>query len=235
MGLDRATPMKSSPATCGTDSPRANACSTCRSRSDSTGPWSFARMRISPASPAASSAGTTVRPRATSSTASTISARLASLRGSPPRLPAAPGTRRSCRCARRAAAPGCAARRGRGAHHAEPVDVGHLVVHERDVRVLAVDGLEGLPPVARLGHDLDPSAVDEAAGDPVAEERVVVGHHDAHAGGGGFHCRSIGSAACRPRPPQWIRPRSSPSRWSTPAAAWRCNRRCGGCSSGSSR
>ena len=43
-------------------------------------------MRISPASPAASSAGTTVRPRATSSTASTISARLASFA----RYPAAP-------------------------------------------------------------------------------------------------------------------------------------------------
>ncbi len=73
------TPMNSSAATCGIERPRANACSTCRSRSDSSGPG---RLGPQPdlAGEAAGELGghDTVRRGPPSSTASTISARRAS-------------------------------------------------------------------------------------------------------------------------------------------------------------
>ena len=66
-------------------------------------------------------------------------------------------------------------------HDAGAVDVGHLVVHERDVGTLLrrITSIAS-PPIGRFADHLDAAVLDESSADTIAEERMVVRDHHSH-------------------------------------------------------
>ena len=69
-----------------------------------------------------------------------------------------------------------------GPHDGQAVEVGHLVVDQRDVGSLTTDRLEGVPPVPGFGDDHDTAVLRQPPADAVTEEGVVIGDHDPHPG-----------------------------------------------------
>ena len=68
-----------------------------------------------------------------------------------------------------------------GPHDADPIDLGHLIVDQRHVGLLATDRLDRLSAVLGLGDDLDAAVLIEAAGHAIPEERVIIRNDHANA------------------------------------------------------
>ena len=74
----------------------------------------------------------------------------------------------------------------------DPVELGQLVVEERDLGLVLLDRGERLPAVAGLRQDLDLAARQEGADDALPVERMVVGDDDGDAPSALLrHARSI--------------------------------------------
>jgi len=59
-------------------------------------------------------------------------------------------------------------------HDLQTVEIGHLIVDQRDIGLLASDHLDRLAARRSLGQHPDLAALREAAGDTIAKERMVV-------------------------------------------------------------
>ena len=177
------TPIVSSAATWGTERPRAKACNTWRSRSDRTGAFGCACRRISPASAPASVGGDNALAachlqhcfddlRAAGVLREESGGAL--LQRLEDECAVGVGGQHEHACRQLVA--------DDGTHDADAVDLGHLVVDQRHVGLLATDRLDGISPVLGFGDDLDPTVLVQTAGHAVTEERVIISNHHAHAG-----------------------------------------------------
>ena len=143
---------------------------------------------------ARSGSGRTRRPGARARSPSPRARRRRSRRGSPggrppcgstPRRRPGPRGRRARRRRRpTGTARASAARRARTAlRTCETVELGQPQVEHRDPRAQLADALERLAPVGRGSDQLEVRPLAHGALDPLAEQRVIVGHHDLHARG----------------------------------------------------
>ena len=114
-------------------------------------------------------------PRVHLSPASTICEAASIGSGKPARPPGAPRRRVHCQCAPTARACAVASwSRSNGLHDADTVDLGHLIVDQRHVGLLAPDRLDRLTAVLGLGDDTRCGRLTQSADTPCAEERVII-------------------------------------------------------------